>query len=167
MLNDKALTAAVRECARITAPNITDEIFARERDANSERYRNTCDEVALVLTAYLSALPAGEAGDIAELVRERIGQDFDGECHLAEHEANRIIAALTSQSARIEAVEAIARLIVEDVSSIPHPTRLSPRTVERIVFDARKLVHGHGHDASPLPDTAPSRRATTENNHGK
>lgn len=34
--------------------------------------------------------------ELAKLLSERIGQDFDGECHLAEHEARQIISALTA-----------------------------------------------------------------------
>lgn len=69
---DKAgLEAAIRECARITAPNVTEEIFAKERDADSERYQNTKSEIAQVIRAYLEAThPPAPQGDLGALIAE-------------------------------------------------------------------------------------------------
>ncbi len=54
-LDDAGLEAAIRECARITAPEISDEEFAQIKADNSPRYQNTRVEMARAITAYLSA----------------------------------------------------------------------------------------------------------------
>lgn len=48
-----------------------------------------------------------EAVELASLLRSRRNQDFDGECHLTNEEADRLIAALT-RAPPID-VEAVAR----------------------------------------------------------
>lgn len=53
-LDETGLEAAVRECARITAPEISDEDYARLKDANSWQYRNTRKEIARAIRAYLA-----------------------------------------------------------------------------------------------------------------
>lgn len=87
-LDPKGLEAAIRECARITAPNVTDEIFAEARDSNSKRYQNTQSEISRIIRAYLEAAPANPAqvtdADldyglklIAEAIEEHFGDRDD------------------------------------------------------------------------------------------
>lgn len=54
-LNDAGLEAAVRECARITAPEISDDEYERIKADNSPRYQNTRTEMARAIRAYLRA----------------------------------------------------------------------------------------------------------------
>ena len=54
------------------------------------------------------------------------------------------------EAVKVRELEAIAKRIIEDVSCIQSPTRLSTRTVEAIVYAARKVMLGDGNDASPL-----------------
>lgn len=54
-IDQNGLEAAVRECARITAPEVTDEEFERERVEGSSRYLKTREEMSRAIRAYLSA----------------------------------------------------------------------------------------------------------------
>lgn len=54
-LNEAGLEAAVRECARITAPEITNDEYERIKADNSPRYQNTRTEMARAIRAYLRA----------------------------------------------------------------------------------------------------------------
>ncbi len=54
-LNEAGLEAAVRECARITAPEITDDEYEQIKADNSPRYQNTRTEMARAIRAYLRA----------------------------------------------------------------------------------------------------------------
>lgn len=54
-IDQNGLEAAVRECARITAPEVTDEEFERERAEGSSRYLKTREEMSRAIGAYLSA----------------------------------------------------------------------------------------------------------------
>lgn len=56
-LDPAGLNAAIRECARITAPEIDDAEFERIKAENSPRYRNTVRDMERALTAYLRAAP--------------------------------------------------------------------------------------------------------------
>lgn len=51
------------------------------------------------LYAAPQAVPAEDIAAMASLLRGRIGENFDGECHLTEAEALQITASLTSLSA--------------------------------------------------------------------
>lgn len=176
ILDNRALEAAVRECARITAPNITDEIFARERDANSERYRNTCDEVARVLTAYLSALLAGELGEIISALdqmafawgqpdRAGVMLPFLG-ASTADEAAKVVTEAattLTSLSARIEAMEAENDRLRESMEK--------GRALTNQVRASIRHLNGQAYSSTLSAlndfDAALSRRATTgDGDHG-
>lgn len=57
-IDEAGLERAVRECARITAPEITDAEYEAIRKAKEPRYLNTCAEMRRALIAYL-----GEAGE--------------------------------------------------------------------------------------------------------
>lgn len=61
-LDERALEAAVRECARITAPEISDDKFEDHRSKRTAVFKNTSEEISRIIRAYLSALPASEAG---------------------------------------------------------------------------------------------------------
>ncbi len=54
-LDPAGLEAAVRECARITAPEISDVEYERIKADNSPRYQNTRAEMERTLRAYLNA----------------------------------------------------------------------------------------------------------------
>lgn len=54
-LDEAGLEAAVRECARITAPEITDDEYEQIKTDNSPRYQNTRMEMARAIRAYLRA----------------------------------------------------------------------------------------------------------------
>lgn len=54
-LDPAGLEAAVRECARITAPEITNDEYERIKADNSPRYQNTRTEMARAIRAYLRA----------------------------------------------------------------------------------------------------------------
>lgn len=54
-LDETGLDAAVRECARITAPEITNDEYERIKADNSPRYQNTRTEMARAIRAYLRA----------------------------------------------------------------------------------------------------------------
>lgn len=54
---------------------------------------------------------------LEDLIKSRIGQDFEGECHLAEHEAREIIPALVtaaSAQARIAELEGVLAVVSAD-----------------------------------------------------
>jgi len=67
-LDEAGLNAAVRECARITAPEISDEEFERIKAMNSFRYQNTRREMSRAIRAYLRA----SSPDGAPAVREAL-----------------------------------------------------------------------------------------------
>ena len=54
-LDETGLDAAVRECARITAPEITNEEYEQIKADNSPRYQNTRTEMGRAIRAYLRA----------------------------------------------------------------------------------------------------------------
>jgi hypothetical protein len=56
-LDPNAVIAAVRECARITAPEVTDAEFEAIRADNDPLYANTTRDMERAIRAYLSALP--------------------------------------------------------------------------------------------------------------
>ncbi|WP_247997029.1 hypothetical protein [Brucella tritici] len=56
-LDPNAVIAAVRECARITAPDVTDAEFDALRADNDPLYANTTRDMERAIRAYLSALP--------------------------------------------------------------------------------------------------------------
>ena len=58
-LNEAGLEAAVRECARITAPEITDDEYEQIKADNSPRYQNTRTEMARAIRAYLASSDSG------------------------------------------------------------------------------------------------------------
>jgi len=65
------LEAAVRECARITAPEISDEEYEQIKAENSARYQNTRADMERTIRAYLRNLAAsvktGEAVEVRPL----------------------------------------------------------------------------------------------------
>lgn len=72
-LDQAGLDAAIRECARITAPEISDAEYARIADENSPRYRNTRVEMERTIRAYLAAAtPSAQGAEVGveELERE-------------------------------------------------------------------------------------------------
>jgi len=54
-LDETGLDAAVRECARITAPEITNDEYEQIKADNSPRYQNTRTEMGRAIRAYLRA----------------------------------------------------------------------------------------------------------------
>lgn len=66
-LSQAGLEAAVRECARITAPEIGDAEFSRIKADNSPRYRNTVSDVERVIRSYLAATQAGAEVGVRDL----------------------------------------------------------------------------------------------------
>lgn len=56
-LDPNAVIDAVRECARITSPEVTDEEFEALRADNDPLYANTTRDMERAIRAYLSALP--------------------------------------------------------------------------------------------------------------
>ena len=58
-LDPAGLEAAVRECARITAPEISDVEYERIKADNSPRYQNTRAEMARTIRAYLASSDSG------------------------------------------------------------------------------------------------------------
>ncbi len=56
-LDPNAVIAAVRECARITAPEVTDAKFEALRADNDPLYANTTRDMERAIRAYLNALP--------------------------------------------------------------------------------------------------------------
>ena len=59
-IDEAGLERAVRECARITAPEITDSEYEAIRERRDPRYINTRGEMRRALTAYL-----GEANAVS------------------------------------------------------------------------------------------------------
>lgn len=76
-LNEAGLEAAVRECARITAPEITNDEYERIKADNSPRYQNTRTEMARTLRAYLNAARSQPNVQPA-LEAPAAGSNFDG-----------------------------------------------------------------------------------------
>ena len=66
-LDPAGLEAAVRECARITAPEISDAEYARIADENSPRYRNTRVGMERTIRAYLAAATPSAEVSVEEL----------------------------------------------------------------------------------------------------
>jgi len=62
-LDEAGLEAAVRECARITAPEISDDEYERIKADNSPRYQNTRTEMARAIRAYLASSDSGVNGE--------------------------------------------------------------------------------------------------------
>ena len=63
-LDPAGLEAAVRECARITAPEISDVEYERIKAGNSPRYQNTRAEMERTLRAYLTAARSDAPGEV-------------------------------------------------------------------------------------------------------
>lgn len=61
-LDPAGLNAAVRECARITAPEVDDAEFERIKAVNSPRYRNTVCDMERAILAYLRYAARTDAG---------------------------------------------------------------------------------------------------------
>ena len=76
-LDPAGLEAAVRECARITAPEISDVEYERIKADNSPRYQNTRAEMARTLRAYLNAARSQPNVQPA-LEAPAAGSNFDG-----------------------------------------------------------------------------------------
>ena len=74
-LNEAGLEAAVRECARITAPEITDDEYEQIKADNSPRYQNTRTEMARAIRAYLASSDSGVKGE-----PEPVAWPSDGSC---------------------------------------------------------------------------------------
>ena len=67
-LDPVGLNAAVRECARITAPEIDDAEFERIKADNSPRYRNTVSDMERVIRACLSARQQASVEEVARSI---------------------------------------------------------------------------------------------------
>ena len=76
-LDPAGLEAAVRECARITAPEISDVEYERIKADNSPRYQNTRAEMERTLRAYLNAARSQPNVQPA-LEAPAAGSNFDG-----------------------------------------------------------------------------------------
>lgn len=63
------------------------------------------------MTAQPNPLEAVER--LSVLIEQRIGQDFDGECHLTEAEARQVISTLRSQAEALERLEALRPVLAE------------------------------------------------------
>ena len=62
-IDEAGLERAVRECARITAPEITDAEYEAIKNRRELRYLNTCDEMRRALAAYLGADTKSDGGN--------------------------------------------------------------------------------------------------------
>ena len=76
------------------------------------------------------SLLEGEVRDLVDMLERRIGQDFDGECHLAEHEARQIIAALSTEAGSGEVPAEATDAMVE--AGLTTGTRFGPQAMRNI-----------------------------------
>lgn len=97
-LDPKGLAAAVRECARLTNPDMTDEEFAGHKAGPSDIYRQTERDMTRVFSAYLQGanIPIQQVGKAAALydhiedARQAGGNWWaNAICRVIENEAKR------------------------------------------------------------------------------
>ena len=131
-LDDAGLEAAVRECARITAPEISDEELAQIKADNSPRYQNTRTEMARAITAYLSAasVKAGEAvavkSEPVAWLRCAVAGDAPKPCNEDEDGAFPVYRATTP--APTASVGAMREALVRTLASLAAAISLLERT---------------------------------------
>ena len=89
-LDPVGLNAAVRECARITAPEIDDAEFERIKADNSPRYRNTVSDMERVIRACLSARQQASVEEIDQLLMGACSVNMTYEACQRQAERSRV-----------------------------------------------------------------------------
>ena len=70
--------AAVRECARITAPEVTDEEFEYLKTSNDPKFARTLEEISRSIKAYLEAADPSPRAQALEFPTERVNMPEPG-----------------------------------------------------------------------------------------
>lgn len=161
-IDQNGLEAAVRECARITAPEVTDEEFERERVEGSSRYLKTREEMSRAIGAYLSAQqrePVVRVPKFSVIMHQiALWSDDEGlDLSTGQGDAltRRIMAAIEIQSSDVEAYRDCSEASRRDSSE---PESSTSEAIADIAAERRRQIdvegwtpeHDDGHSRGEL-----------------